>query len=501
MMNRSYVSIWFPFLTTDWLSKKNAGLKELAFVTASKQRGRMIVTAANNYAVKNGIYPGMTLADARAISPGLEMIEDEEGIENKLLHAIATWCIRFTPITAVDGKDGIMLESTGCYHLWGNELNYLREIKKRFTGLGYQVKLSMAPTIAAAWAMARFAKDGSILSADTLVTNIEALPAAALRLESTIIEKLNVSGLYRIGLFARLPAPTLRRRFGEVLIHRLDQIFGRADEWLQPISPVEEYTERLPCLEPVFTATAIEIAIARMIEGLCKRLKEENKGLRNATLKCYRVDHKIIEINIGTSSPSSNENHLNKLFQLKIDSIAPGFGIELFTLTAGKVQELKIGQHVLWNISHAKIDQHFFELVDRIKLKIPGIQIHRFQPQEHYWPERTFKESPEINKPIEAAWTYTRPRPTQLLAAPAMVIVTAPVPDYPPMSFRYKGKLHKIVKADGPERIEPEWWISEGQHRDYYYVEDEEGKRYWLFRSGHYNADKNYQWFLHGFFA
>ncbi len=80
-------------------------------------------------------------------------------------------------------------------------------------------------------------------------------------------------------------------------------------------------------------------------------------------------------------------------------------------------------------------------------------------------------------------------------------MVTAPVPDYPPMFFRFKGKLHKIKKADGPERIEPEWWINDGQHRDYYSVEDEEGKRYWIFRSGHYEPDQNYSWFLHGFFA
>ena len=84
---------------------------------------------------------------------------------------------------------------------------------------------------------------------------------------------------------------------------------------------------------------------------------------------------------------------------------------------------------------------------------------------------------------------------------PEPIEVTAPIPDYPPMLFRYKGKLHKIIKADGPERIEQEWWLQEGQHRDYYCVEDEEGCRYWLFRSGHYDAEKTYQWFIHGFFA
>lgn len=122
-------------------------------------------------------------------------------------------------------------------------------------------------------------------------------------------------------------------------------------------------------------------------------------------------------------------------------------------------------------------------------------------PDEHYWPERSFKPVAEISEHVAYIWKPGRPRPVRLLALPQAVEVTAPIPDYPPMNFRYKGKLHKIMKADGPERIEQEWWLQEGQHRDYYLVEDEEGQRYWLFRSGHYDAAKNYQWFIHGFFA
>ncbi len=69
------------------------------------------------------------------------------------------------------------------------------------------------------------------------------------------------------------------------------------------------------------------------------------------------------------------------------------------------------------------------------------------------------------------------------------------------MLFRCKGKLHTIRKADGPERIEPEWWLQEGEHRDYYAVEDQDGHRYWIFRLGHYDTTKKVQWFLHGIFA
>jgi protein ImuB len=149
----------------------------------------------------------------------------------------------------------------------------------------------------------------------------------------------------------------------------------------------------------------------------------------------------------------------------------------------------------MWSVGNAQLS----ELIDRISVKVGANVIHRFLPDEHYWPERSIKQSLSLQEQLTTQWKLDKPRPIQLLPKPEIIEVTAPVPDYPPMLFRYKGKLHKIKKADGPERIEPEWWIQNGQHRDYYAVEDEEGNRYWVFRLGHY--DEDYEWFMHGFFA
>jgi protein ImuB len=99
----------------------------------------------------------------------------------------------------------------------------------------------------------------------------------------------------------------------------------------------------------------------------------------------------------------------------------------------------------------------------------------------------------------QTLWRTDLQRPTQLLPKPELILVTAPIPDYPPMNFRYKETLHQVKRADGPERIEREWWLETGEHRDYYIVENQHGQRYWVYRSGHYGAQP--QWFLHGFFA
>ena len=219
-----------------------------------------------------------------------------------------------------------------------------------------------------------------------------------------------------------------------------------------------------------------------------------------ACFKCYRIDGKLEKIDIGTNRASNNIVHLFKLFELKISSIEPALGIELFILEASKVEDALPVQEKLWERACGLDDVKIAELMDHLANKICTNNIHRYLPDEHYWPERSVKPASSINDKADALWRSDKLRPIQLLSKPEPIEVTAPIPDYPPMLFRYKNKLHKIKKADGPERIEREWWLEEGPHRDYYRVEDEDGCRYWLFRSGHY-SDKTYQWFIHGFFA
>ena len=172
----------------------------------------------------------------------------------------------------------------------------------------------------------------------------------------------------------------------------------------------------------------------------------------------------------------------------------------MFVLESAKVEDLLAGQEILWQSSGGLKDERLSELLDRLANKIGEESIHRYLPDEHYWPERSIKVATSLEEESTASWREDKPRPLQLLETPEPIDVAAPIPDYPPMLFRYKGVVHNIIKADGPERIEQEWWLQQGQHRDYYRVEDEQGCRYWLFRLGHYD-DENFQWFIHGFFA
>jgi protein ImuB len=298
-----------------------------------------------------------------------------------------------------------------------------------------------------------------------------------------------------------MPRTALRRRFGVGLIQRLDQALGHEEEILQPVQPPQPYAERLPAPEPIVTLTGIEIALQHLLRVLCLRLQSEGKGLREAYFRGYRADSKAVGIQVGTSRPSHGVEHLFHLFSLKLSTIEPAGGIELFVLEATKVEDHLPLQEELWKTEGGLHDLQLSQLIDRLENKVGAGSIKRYFPDEHYLPERAIKLAASLQEKPTIDWEAKRPRPLQLLSIPERIEVTAPIPDYPPMLFRYKEKVHKIIRADGPERIEQEWWIQEGEHRDYYAVEDEEGQRYWLFRSGHYTAQKSYQWFLHGFFA
>jgi protein ImuB len=498
-MKNRFVSIWFRHLRTDWFSLRQPALKELPFVLRTPSHGRMIISAANSIAEKNGIEVGMPLADARALYPNLQIMDDKPELAIKLLTRIGEWCIRFSPVVAVDPGDGLWIDASGCAHLWGGEQPYLQTILKKLTLRGYDVKGAIADTPGVAWAVARYGKE-QIIPEGKGVDAISTLPPEALRLEPESVERLHKLGLHTIKQFISMSRSSLRRRFGEDMILKIDKALGRCEETIQPIIPPEAYQERLPCLEPIVTLTGIEIALNELLNSLSARLQQDQKGLRSAVFKCYRVDGKIVQIDIATNRPSHHVKHLAKLFEPRLSSLEPALGIELFILEAPKVEDLLPQQQKMWEDCGGLDDIRLSELLDRLSSRIGMNSIHRYLPDEHYWPERSLKKVNSLQEKSSTPWRSNKLRPLSILRKPEEIEVTAPIPDYPPMLFRYKGVLHKIVRADGPERIEQEWWLNQGQHRDYYRVEDEEGKRYWLFRLGHYH-DKDFKWYLHGFFA
>jgi protein ImuB len=496
-MPKRFLSLWFCHLTTDRLAIRHPELRGKSFVLAGNERGRAIVQASSREAFARGIRPGRAVADARAIFPDIRVFPDRPGWAKRLLYRLAEWCLQYTPFPAPDPPSGLMLDISGCPHLWGGESAYLRDLVSALEGKGYRVRGAIADTIGAAWALARYGEQGSIAAVGAQREALLPLPPAALRLESRILEGLEKLGFRQIQQFIDLPAATLRRRFGEGLLLRLGQALGREEEAFQPVQPRVPYEEQLPCLEPIRTAKGIEIALRQLLDTLCQRLSREGKGLRKAVFKGLRVDGKTVEISIGTGRASHNPSHLFRLFALKIPLLEPALGIELFYLEGLLVEKVQLPQEQLWHRSGDPAA--VAELLDRIGAKLGSGRMHRYLPQERHWPEHSVRPALSFDEMPDTGWPDSV-RPLHLLPVPEPITVMVPLPDYPPLHFTHKGKLVRVVRADGPERIEQEWWLQTGPPRDYYCVEDTEGGRYWLFRLGLYGKGEP-QWFLHGYFS
>lgn len=499
-MDKRFMALWFCRLKTDWATLRRPELANVPLVFSQSEQNRLIITALNAIAESQGLEPQMRIADAKAIVPHLKILDDRAGREEKLLNVIGQWCIRYTPLVALDLPDGLLFNCSGCAHLWGGEAEYINDVVTRLKNKGYTVRAAIADTIGAAWAMARFGQRNTIIPPKQHKQAMMQLPPVALRLDSAVLDKLHKLGFRRVESFASIPRASLRRRFSDGLLMRLMQAFGEVEEYIKPIIVPEPYHERLPSLEPIRTRPGIEVALRQLLETLGQRLVSEGKGFRNAVLKTYRVDGKVQQIEIGTNQATCHVDHLFKLFELNIKEIEPDLGIELFVLEATKVDDLDAAQQAMWASKPGLQDNGVLELLDRVAGKIGPQAIHRYLPQERYWPERSIKSTSNPKELPQTLWRTDLQRPIELLSRPEPIDVSAPIPDYPPMLFRYQNKVHHIKRADGPERIEREWWLDEGEHRDYYIVEDQNGNRYWVFRSGHYGAIQP-KWFLHGFFA
>jgi protein ImuB len=343
-----------------------------------------------------------------------------------------------------------------------------------------------------------------------------ALPVAALRLapeQALMLERL---GLARIESLYPLPRQALVARFGEELTTRLDEALGAADEPISPRTPLPAHRAQLGFAEPILQTEALLPLTRRLLQQLCCGLEAASAGARRLILAFYRVDNSTASVAIGTSRPCRDPRQLARLFEEKLDRIDPGFGIERAILEAQVVEPL-LPEPLAWRAMGAgDLDQarDLAPLVDRLSNRLGSEAVVRLVPRASHIPERAqCRVAPlslaRAGTEVQAAPALTDApaRPLRLLAWPEPIEAVAPLPDDPPVLFRWRRVLHKVARVRGPERLAPEWWRDpdagqDAATRDYFAVEDTQGGRFWLFREGLYLAEAAMpRWYLHGLFA
>lgn len=517
-MARRILSLWFTRLPTDRMAQQSPDLRDRPLALVGADRGRLVLQSVNLAAEQAGVLAGCRLADARALLPDLEVRDADPAGDRATLLMLADWCDRYSPWVALDDTDGLALDITGGSHLFGGDMGLLRDVTQRLDQAGLAVRAALADSPAAAWALARFGSRHRLVSPPGgQRALLDPLPMAALRLDHTVVDGLAAVGLRRVADLHAIPRATLVARFGPLPARRLDQALGWLDDPLSPRRPAARHEERLAFADAIATAPALGRATSHLLDRLCAGLEQAGTGARHLTLTAHRIDRKPDEpaqrIKIGTGRPVRTPAPLFRLFAQKLERLTPGPGFEVLVLSADVVESLGARQLALTEsrVTESGVTgnggagntEDLVDLVDRLGNRLGDMAVRELKPRSSWLPERAVAPVELANppRPPLLLWPIDRPRPIRLLARPEPIAVMAPVPDDPPVMFHWRGIAHRIRRAEGPERIAAEWWRHDGEPRDYYRVEDGEGRRFWVYRLGLYRPEEPAPWFLHGFFA
>lgn len=512
---RRWLAVWLPFLPADALrrlarERGEAGEKpdEALLVLTHKVKGAARVAAMGPAAAAAGVTAGAALADVRARLPDIVVADHDPFADARMLERLADDCERFSPVVAIDAPDGLVLDITGCAHLFGGEARLLAELRGRFRRYGFHARMTIAGAPDAARALARFGRIAIVpVGADEAETRL--LPVAALGLPDDIRIALVRAGLKTLDDLASRPSLPLSARFGEDVARRLRRMFGQGANPVTPrrIAPSCIAERRFP--EPVGRIEDIEATLADLMAELSDTLMQRREGGRRFEASFFRADGIVRRIAIETGQPTRDAKAVLRLYHERLEALAdpvdPGFGFDVIRFAATETEPHAPAQASL--DGRVQEEGDVADLVDRLSARFGRTRVLRFVGVDTHDPDRAARLAPAVEHRGDAPWPAPEPeeppkRPLQLFASPQPVEVTAEVPDGPPRTFRWRRVEHRVMRWEGPERIAPEWWRDpSAPTRDYFRIEDEHGRRFWLFRAGLYERETDApRWYVHGLF-
>ena len=482
----------------------------MPFALIAAERGVRQLHAVDAVGRKAGLFVGQKATDAQALVPGLVTAEAEPQADAQALTELADWCVRFSPAVALDPPDSLFLDVTGVAHLWGGEAELVKDFRARLAANGLAIRVAVADTPGAAWALAHQGEHPeTIVPPGQQIAWMARLRPSALRLEPPAAAQIERLGLKILAQLFALPRAPLARRFGADTLTRIDEALGRSKAVLTFRRPPSPWFARLAFAEPISQLEDLQRVSHDVAAKLCARLEQEGQGGRRFELTFHRLDGKAHALTVGLALAARDPARIAKLFAAKLETVDPGFGIEVVTLAASAVEPVAGRQGRLGSLLDAGREDSLAPLIDRLSNRLGEARVWKTVPVESHVPERSTAPARPLAPPTAAAgWDLCAPRPLRLFRKPEPLEgVISLVPDDPPRQFEWRRRLHRIRRAEGPERIGDEWWrkdiedIRTDTVRDYYRVEDQAGARFWVFREGLYAPGESARWFLHGLFG
>ena len=510
MRPKRIVFVWFPNLPMDrWWRTSNGDDgrfdRDVPIVLTRDGPRGPVVHAVSHAASLRGMRTGTRVVDAQSVHPELVVEPADPGGDTAMLDRLVLWARRWCPWTVRDGSNGISMDATGSAHLLGGEARFLADVVQRFADQGLTARVAMAPTRLAARALALHGPERIVNAVRDPVRHLAPLPVTALGLDRDIVQLLDRFGAKTIGALAAMPRTVLARRFAEVPaetnpVIALERAMGRRADPISAPPDEKRWIVRSRLAEPVMDA---EPFLPDLVRRLCEELARTGSGARALRLAVYRVDGDRRVLSAATARPTRDPDHLRRLLAGRLDRIDPGFGFDLITLEATRAERWDPRQGELDGASDPNVDMA--ALVDRLTARFGPESVSWSAWTESHVPERVENHVPALSSGPRTMPILDMERPIRLLDRAEAIETIYDVPDGPPARFVWRRVALLIVRSSGPERIAPEWWRARpgSRLRDYYKVEVEDGRRFWIYREGVFGNGRGGapRWFLHGFFA
>lgn len=549
--HRRILSLWFPRLAAErHLRHRRADALPPPFAVVADRGGAQVLASLNAAAEAAGLRRGQPLRDATAMCPGLVTRAADPPAEAGFLTALRRWAGKFSPWVAEEAPESLVIDLTGCAHLFGGEAGLLAQVAEDCADLALTVRAAVADTRGAAWALARFGgagrapapAAGPAIRAEARATRsraaatprpppsapsgpaapepagliappgqtrqaIGALPVAALRLPGATVEGLARLGLRRIDDLGGLPRAALARRFGADVLRRLDQAFGLEPEPVAPAAAPLHFAVRLTLPEPIGLRADVEAALDRLLPALCDRLRARGQGARRVRLEARRAEGGRAVAEVGLARATDAPDRIRPVLAERLDALEAGFGFDVLRLSAPLTEPL----HARQTSGHAEAaaralrgTEALDDLIGKLGARLGMEAVLRLAPAESHIPEKgALVLTAAFAAPHPAPWPAPdSPRPL-VLFRPEAVQTPDPASPRPPAAFRWRRRAFDVERAEGPERIAPEWWLDDPDWRsgprDYWRVQTGQGERLWLFFA-HGGAVPG-GWFCQGSFA
>ncbi|MDT2076641.1 MAG: DNA polymerase Y family protein [Planktomarina sp.] len=551
MLHRRILSLWFPRMGAERLLRQGRMTEERPLAVVQDNVRMQVISSLSHNAECRGLTLGQPLRDAMAMCPDLVTYLQNPQLEARFLTSLRRWAIKFSPWVAEEVPNALVIDLTGCAHLFGGEEGVIAQVELDCHNLRLSVHIGVADTKGAAWALARYAgqplglsRTGDAIDQEAPATRsravkrhnwerggqlprlrssrggsgriaapgftreaLIALPVAALRLEEHVITSLNRLGIRRVEDLMVQPRATIARRFGKGTVYRMDQTLGVAPEPVSPAKQALHFACRLTLPEPIGLVEDMLAALDNLLPRLAASLKAKGRGVRRLRLEAYRTDQTMQSVEVGMARPSADAARMRPLLAIKLGDIKAEFGIDVLRIVAAQTEpvyahqhkgHIEVGAAVVAGLSqNTALD----DLIGKLGARIGLEAITRLHPGDSHIPEKAAQVLAAAWSIPQMDWTASsRARP--LIHFEPEPLSTSSGPQVP-LHFKWRGQLHEVCKAEGPERIAPEWWLAErawrSGTRDYWQVVTKAGDRLWLYFA--HGGAVSGGWFCQGRFA